>query len=344
MAITRTGAGTRTYSDRADAAAWTQRASWRLVLLSGVIAALLGSLAGAASAATGGAPPPGGGPPPPPSSSGVPDPAPSAGTLRLLSARTSPRKSFYYGIRTPRLRYVIGSSQQDNDLRIDVVDSTGNTVKVFYRNDIAPNVPDSVRWDGAAGGGRPARNGHYTFRILPQNGEQLARRSLQRSVRQARRRASSSSTPPLTLGFDLYTFAFPILGAHNFGGAGGRFGAGRAGHSHEGQDVMARCGVPLLAARGGRVQYSGYQGAAGNYLVIDGKGTGFDTAYMHLLRPSPLRRGAVVRTGQPIGLVGSTGDASACHLHFEIWTAPGWYEGGHPIDPLPLLKRWDRYS
>jgi len=308
------------------------------------MAAFLAFPGGVAFGATGGAPTPSGSPPPPPSSSGVPDPAPSAGALRLISARTTPRKSFYYGIHTPRLRYVIGSSQQDNDLQINVVDATGQTVKVFYRNDIAPGVPDSVRWDGAAAGGRPARNGHYAFRIVPQNGEQLARRSLQRSLRRAKRRASSSSSPPLTLGFDLYAFAFPILGGHSFGGAGGRFGAGRAGHSHEGQDVMAKCGVPLIAARGGRVQYSGHQRAAGNYLVIDGKGTGFDMAYMHLLRPSPLKSGAVVRTGQPIGLVGRTGDATACHLHFEIWTAPGWYEGGHPIDPWLFLKRWDRYS
>jgi murein DD-endopeptidase MepM/ murein hydrolase activator NlpD len=274
----------------------------------------------------------------------VPDPAPTAGALRLISAKTSPHKSFYYGVRAPRLRYVIGSSQQDNDLRIDVVDASGQIVKTFYRNEIAPGVPDSVRWDGAAAGGRPVRNGHYSFRILPQGSEQLARRSLQRSVRQARRRASSSASRPITLGFDLYAFEFPIVGRHSFGGAAGRFGAPRAGHSHEGQDVMAGCGVPLIAARGGRVQYSGYQDAAGNYLVIDGKGTGFDMAYMHLLRPSPLSAGDVVRTGQPIGLVGSTGDAVACHLHLEIWTAPGWYEGGSPIDPLPLLKRWDRYS
>ena len=51
-----------------------------------------------------------------------------------------------------------------------------------------------------------------------------------------------------------------------------------------------------------------------------------------------------VRTGQPIGLVGDTGNAQGCHLHFEIWGAPGWYEGGSPIDPLSYLKAWDRYS
>ena len=42
-----------------------------------------------------------------------------------------------------------------------------------------------------------------------------------------------------------------------------RFGAGRSGHTHQGQDVMADCGLPLVAARGGRVQYTGTDGATG---------------------------------------------------------------------------------
>ena len=46
-------------------------------------------------------------------------------------------------------------------------------------------------------------------------------------------------------------------------------------------------------------------------------------------------------TGQSIGDVGMTGDATACHLHFEMWGGPGWYTGGAPIDPLPFLKAWD---
>jgi murein DD-endopeptidase MepM/ murein hydrolase activator NlpD len=298
-----------------------------------VAAALLACFAVPAAALTGGAPTPSGGAPPPPSNSGSPDPSPTAGALSLVAAKTWPRKSFYYGARPTRLRYEIASDQPSNDLRIDIVADNGEVMKSFYRNDVAPETPDSVRWDGSAGGGRPARNGHYSFRIVPQSGGRVARRA-----------SSSAAAQPLGLGFDLYGYAFPILGAHDFGGAAGRFGAGRSGHTHEGQDVMARCGTPLVAARGGRVQYSGYQGAAGNYLVIDGKGTGYDTAYMHLLEPSPLKEGMTVRTGEPIGVVGQTGDATACHLHFEIWTAPGWYEGGSPIDPLPLLKQWDSYS
>jgi murein DD-endopeptidase MepM/ murein hydrolase activator NlpD len=307
-----------------------------------VLVALLASCT-TASALTGGAPTPVSGGPPPGSRLGTPDATPSVGALRLLSAETSPRTSFYFGIRYPRLAYSIASSQPANDLRVDVVDAAGEVVKSFYRNDVAANVEDSIQWDGTAADGRPAPNGRYRFQIAPQGESPAAMQSLSQSIREVKRRASSSSQA-FGLGFALYGYAFPVLGAHDFGGAQSVFGAGRSGHTHQGHDVMAKCGVPLVAARGGKVRYSGYQGAAGNYIVIDGRGTGFDTAYMHLLEPSPLRTGETVRTGQPVGLVGSTGSSTACHLHFEIWTAPGWYEGGSPIDPLPYLMKWDRYS
>ncbi len=107
---------------------------------------------------------------------------------------------------------------------------------------------------------------------------------------------------------------------------------------------MARCGTPSVAARGGRVEFKGFQRAAGNYIVVDGDGTGDDYAYMHLAEPSPFASGDHVYTGQRIGAVGETGDARGCHLHFEMWTAPGWYDGGHPLDPLPALQAWDSYS
>jgi murein DD-endopeptidase MepM/ murein hydrolase activator NlpD len=314
------------------------RSAWPVGFALTIAVTALVAFATTAAATTGGAPAPAGAAPPPPSTAGAADPAPSAGsTLTLISATTSPRKSFYYGVRYPRLTYVIGSSQPQNDLAVNVVNSLGETVNTFYRNDIAPNVADSIRWDGTTSDNRPAPNGRYSFRIAPQSGGPAARRA-----RPAE--SSSTSSEPLSLSFELYGYEFPIMGAHDYGGAAGRFGASRAGHTHEGQDVMAACGTPLIAARGGRVQYSGYQGAAGNYIVIDGKGTSFDMAYMHLLEPSPLQEGMAVRTGEPIGVVGQTGDATACHLHFEIWTAPGWYEGGSPIDPLPYLEKWDSYS
>jgi murein DD-endopeptidase MepM/ murein hydrolase activator NlpD len=137
---------------------------------------------------------------------------------------------------------------------------------------------------------------------------------------------------------------FPVRGVHSYGEGQAAFGAQRDGHTHEGQDVFARCGTPLVAARGGVVKLNRFQSAAGNYLVIDGEGTDIDYAYMHLRDPSPLPKGARVRTGQPIGNVGDTGDANGCHLHFELWSGPGWYTGGAAFDPLVFLKAWDAYS
>jgi murein DD-endopeptidase MepM/ murein hydrolase activator NlpD len=248
----------------------------------------------------------------------------------LVAAETTPRKSFYFGYRYPKLSFTIGSSQPQNDIRVDVVNAAAEIARTFYLDDVAPNVPNTIRWDGTTNEGKPARNGKYTFRVSPQTPAPAARK------------ASASTT--VSLGFTLYGYTFPILGAHDYGGSAGRFGAGRSGHTHQGQDVMAACGIPLVAARGGRVQYNRYDGNAGNYLVIDGKGTPNDFAYMHMAEPSPLKEGELVRTGQPVGLVGDTGDAQGCHLHFEIWGAPGWYEGGSPFDPLAELMKWDKYS
>ncbi len=127
---------------------------------------------------------------------------------------------------------------------------------------------------------------------------------------------------------------FPILGPHTYGDGLG------AGRGHQGQDLLAKCGKPVIAARAGRVRYRDYQGSgAGNYVVV--KGRGYDYVYMHLLRPAKVRKGQRIRAGQRIGQVGSTGRSSACHLHFEMWTKPGWYRGGGIVNPTPSLKRWD---
>lgn len=145
--------------------------------------------------------------------------------------------------------------------------------------------------------------------------------------------------------FLVRAYAFPLPRKHSFGGKGARFGASRPGHTHQGQDVLGACGLPLLAAQGGRVKVVAYQaGGAGNYVVITGAISGTDTVYMHMIAPSYLVEGQTIYTGQGIGNVGQTGAASGCHLHFEHWTAPGWYTGGAPYDPLPELQYWDGYS
>ena len=56
-----------------------------------------------------------------------------------------------------------------------------------------------------------------------------------------------------------------------------------------------------------------------------------------------IKKGDKVDTGQLIGFVGQTGNASVCHLHFEMWKGPYW-GGGRVFDPLPSLKAWDNPS
>ena len=138
-------------------------------------------------------------------------------------------------------------------------------------------------------------------------------------------------------------WVFPIRGAHDFGGSGSRFGAGRSGHIHQGQDVSAPEGTKLVSVHSGTVRFVDYQASgAGYYVVIHDSEGRYEFAYMHLKRGSTaVRLGQHVRAGQRIGRVGHTGAASGSHLHFEVWVGP-WQTGGHPIDPLPYLKRWDR--
>lgn len=135
-------------------------------------------------------------------------------------------------------------------------------------------------------------------------------------------------------------WAFPIRGAHNYGTAINRYGAPRSGHTHQGQDVMANCGLPLVAARGGTVVAAGAGGDAGNYLAVHTTDTPYDYFYAHLRSLALVREGQTVTTGQLVGYVGETGDATACHLHIELWQGR-WWAGGHTIDPLPFLKAWD---
>lgn len=131
---------------------------------------------------------------------------------------------------------------------------------------------------------------------------------------------------------------FPVRGHHTYGDGLG------AGRDHQGQDIMAKCGLPVVAAQAGRVELVDYHPAAGNYVVIDGVGKAADTVYMHLTNRASVRKRETVEAGDQLGTVGRTGNASACHLHFEMWSSPGYYTGGSVIDPLPYLKRWDKAS
>jgi murein DD-endopeptidase MepM/ murein hydrolase activator NlpD len=150
------------------------------------------------------------------------------------------------------------------------------------------------------------------------------------------RRAPTAPTAPSVAGI------FPVLGPYSFGGEDARFGAGRPGHRHQGQDLVAASGTPLVAPVAGTVTWKANQpGGAGIYVVIRGASDERDYVFMHLLRGSVLvERGEAVAAGQQFAQVGSTGASSGPHLHFEIWIGGWWERGGAPMDPLPQLRRW----
>jgi murein DD-endopeptidase MepM/ murein hydrolase activator NlpD len=151
---------------------------------------------------------------------------------------------------------------------------------------------------------------------------------------------TTTTDPTTTTPAPTGSMIFPVAGPHTFGDG---FGAARSGHTHQGQDIMAACGTPLVAVSRAKVKFVSFQGAAGNYVVIRNKKLHQDYMYAHLAARASVTKGTVVQPGQQIGIVGQTGDATACHLHFELWLGK-WYRGGHAVDPLPYLQTYQGYK
>jgi murein DD-endopeptidase MepM/ murein hydrolase activator NlpD len=155
---------------------------------------------------------------------------------------------------------------------------------------------------------------------------------------------TTTTTPTTTTPTPTAPFVFPLSPAypHTYGDG---IGVARSGHRHQGQDIMAACGVPLVSVTYGRVIVRRTHSAAGNYLVIRSKKARQDYVYAHMSTRALVGKKIKLKPGTPVGYVGASGNASTCHLHFEIWRAPGWYRrGGKPINPLPQLQAWDAYS
>ncbi len=262
-------------------------------------------------------------------------PAEQNSPLTISDASTTPSIAYQYGARRPRLNFVVTGGRPKNDLRIDIVNASGSIVASRTKRGVARGASQKVSWNGKSGR-KPAPNGNYSFvvRSIDGTAAKLSRRLTRARAKASRTRSASP------LGFKLYGYAFPVRARHSFGDGIG------AGRGHQGLDIMAKCGTPLIAARGGTVYYNAYQASgAGNYLVINLAGTRKQShVYMHMTKPSPLKVGSKVKTGQRIGFVGTTGRSTACHLHFEHWSSPGWYQGGTFLDPTGPVKRWDRYS
>jgi len=135
------------------------------------------------------------------------------------------------------------------------------------------------------------------------------------------------ATPPRDLDREVremgLAFAWPLRGTLN-----SRFGGRRSG-PHEGIDIGAPRGTPVRAAEAGKVIYSDRLGAYGNVVILKHVGD-WSTVYAHHRR-NRMRRGQFVEKGDVVGEVGTSGNATGPHLHFEI------RHGQIPVDPLRYL-------
>ena len=113
---------------------------------------------------------------------------------------------------------------------------------------------------------------------------------------------------------------------------GGRASPGGIGSTnHKGIDIGASSGAAIVAALDGKVVYTGFNTARGNYVMID-HGGGIITLYQHGLNGSiKVSSGQNVSKGQTIMSVGSTGYSTGPHLHFEVW------ENGTPVNPIKYV-------
>lgn len=143
--------------------------------------------------------------------------------------------------------------------------------------------------------------------------------SLAAAIRDAQARAGSTGTgTPSSSGL-----IWPVNGTVVSG-----FGW-RWGRMHEGIDISASSGTPIWAAAAGTVIHAGWLGGYGNLVVVD-HGDGLATAYAHA-SAILVGVGQLVSQGETVSLVGSTGNSSGPHLHFEVRV------NGVAVDPLLYL-------
>jgi len=244
----------------------------------------------------------------------------AAAVFGIAGTSVGPQHAYLAG-RPVAIAFTVVRTTAPLALQVDLVrEATGTPVRRIEIAAASPGEQQRVEWDGLTGGGEAAPGGRYQVRV---------REPLSGAARNVGR-------------LTLRSHEYPIRGRHADRGIGGTFGVARSGgRTHEGFDVVAACGVPLVAARGGTVRRVVYDPVLyGHLVVIRGAHTRRDYWYSHLLDAPKLRVGDDVLTGQRIGSVGASGNARTigCQLHFELRSR------GRAVDPAPALHAWDRWS
>jgi murein DD-endopeptidase MepM/ murein hydrolase activator NlpD len=242
-----------------------------------------------------------------------------AGRLTLTREEASPNKVFWDGSRKAKFEYKF-SGGQAVELVIEVVKSKSGADQMVRRYRVEQRDGGKMyelTWDGRRANDDLVKKGTFYFRVSEAGGRRLKRTGADGNRQ-----------------FRMFPAIFPVDGSHQYWDG---FGAGR---NHAGQDVGANCGTPLRAAEPGTVTTKAYNGGGyGYYVVIAVRGSNRSELYGHMRDKATVRQGEHVGTGERIGKVGDTGNASGCHLHFEY--RPNDVPSAHVTDKL---KAWDKYS
>jgi hypothetical protein len=152
-------------------------------------------------------------------------------SLRLKTESAAPGKVFFNGEHRATYRYTIDGDRPRN-LKIQAVNRRNwRVVKVWRKDDLEPGA-HKVTWVGNNRDGKAAKKGTCLFRVRTKHGADIDR---------SRTKGDDRSVK-------FFPEKFPVRARHSYGDG---FGAPRSGHTHQGQDVFADCGEPLVAARGG---------------------------------------------------------------------------------------------
>ncbi|WP_376699445.1 murein hydrolase activator EnvC family protein [Listeria booriae] len=162
-------------------------------------------------------------------------------------------------------------------------------------------------------------------------------KTMTRTETQAEQPSETVSIPSISSGSSTGMFIKPAAGILTSGFSDRTNPVTGQHESHKGQDIAAGGSVPIYAAAGGTVVFSGF-GAPGSgyggygYVVEIDHGNGYQTLYGHMRAGSlQVVAGQSVAQGQGIGIMGSTGQSTGQHLHFEI------HKNGVPVDPTPYI-------
>src|SRR5690606_13433885 len=122
--------------------------------------------------------------------------------------------AFQYGFRRPVLHFIVNGSRPRVDLRVDVVNASGDVVRSRFLTRGKTGCNQKVAWGGLVAKGKTAPNGAYHCVVRGNDGTAA---SLSTRLKKRRRRANHSAKVADPFGFRMYGFMFPLRGPHTYG-------------------------------------------------------------------------------------------------------------------------------